>query len=103
MPDVKRENLVAFLLAHLIAALALLPWFFSWTGVWLFVAGIFVFGMLGINVGFHRLLAHRGLACPLWLERLLAILGTACLQFSPAFWVAVHRRHARAHSIWLPS
>jgi len=93
VPDVKRENLVAFVLCHLVAALALLPWFFSWAGLWLFVAGIFVFGMLGINVGFHRLLAHRGFACPLWLERGLAILGTACMQFSPAFWVAVHRRH----------
>jgi len=93
LPAIKRENLVAFALAHLIAALAAIPWFFSWAGFWLFVAGIFVFGMLGINVGFHRLLAHRGFAVPLWLERTLALLGTACLQFSPAFWVAVHRRH----------
>ena len=29
------------------AGLALFPWFFSWTGVVLFVAGLFVFGMLG--------------------------------------------------------
>ncbi len=96
MPDIKRENLVVFLLAHLIAALALLPWFFSWTGMWLFGAGVFLFGTLGIDVGFHRLLAHRDFECPRWLERLLAILRTACLQFLPAFWVAVHRRHARA-------
>jgi stearoyl-CoA desaturase (delta-9 desaturase) len=93
--DVKTDTLAAFVLVHAVAALAAVPWFFSWTGVALLVAGIYAFGMLGINVGFHRLLAHRGFACPRWVERTLAILGTACLQFSPGFWVAVHRRHHR--------
>jgi len=54
---------------------------------------MFVFGVLGINIGFHRLLTHRSFSCPLWLEHLFAVLGTCALQFSPAFWVAVHRRH----------
>src|SRR3954465_13938935 len=29
----KRDNIVGFLFIHLIAALAVFPWFFSWTGV----------------------------------------------------------------------
>jgi stearoyl-CoA desaturase (delta-9 desaturase) len=79
----------------LLASLALLPWFFSWTGVVALAAGIYVFGVLGLNVGFHRLLTHRSFSCPRWLEHAFAILGTCSLQFSPAYWVAVHRRHHR--------
>lgn len=89
----KTDTLVGFILVHCLALLALLPWYFSWTGVIVFFVGVYVFGVLGINVGFHRLLTHRAFVCPLWLEHTLAILGTCCLQFSPAFWVAVHRRH----------
>jgi len=89
----KRDNIVVFALVHLIAALALLPWLFSWTGVTLFVAGLVVVVPLGINLGYHRLLTHRGLSCPLWLERALAFLGVCSMQDSPQHWVAVHRRH----------
>lgn len=78
---------------HLVALLALLPWFFSWTGVVLAVAGLYVFGTLGINTCFHRLLTHRGFVCPKWLEHCLAILGVCCVQDTPARWVAIHRRH----------
>jgi fatty-acid desaturase len=77
----------------MVAALALLPWFFSWTGVILYLLGVHVFGVLGINVGYHRLLTHRGFTCPLWLEHALAVLGACSMQDSPSFWVAAHRRH----------
>ena len=86
-------NATALLLYHALAALALLPWFFSWTGVVLAVLGTYVFGTLGINLCYHRLLTHRGLVCPKWLEHTLAILGVCCFQDTPARWVAVHRRH----------
>ncbi len=78
---------------HLLALLALVPWFFSWTGVALVVAGILSFHWFGINVGYHRLLTHRGFACPKWLERVFALLGVCCLEDSPARWVAIHRMH----------
>ena len=80
-------------LYHLVALLAVLPWFFSWTGVVLAVAGVYVFGGLGINLCYHRLLTHRGLVCPKWLEHSFAIIGVCCMQDTPARWVAVHRRH----------
>jgi stearoyl-CoA desaturase (delta-9 desaturase) len=80
-------------LYHLVALLGLLPWFFSWTGVVLAVLGLYVFGSLGINLCYHRLLTHRGLSCPKWLEHGFAILGVCCMQDTPARWVAVHRRH----------
>ena len=89
----KTDALVGFIFCHLLALLAFVPWFFSWTGVLVLIVGMYVFGVVGINLGFHRLLTHRSFSCPLWLEHTLAILGTCCLQFSPAFWVAVHRRH----------
>jgi len=81
------------LLCHLVAVLALFPWFFSWTGVVLCVLGCYVFGTLGIAVCFHRLLTHRSFACPLWLEHTLSVLGACCVHESPAYWVAIHRRH----------
>src|SRR5882672_9713776 len=82
---------------HLIALLAFVPWFFSWTGVVLAFAGLYVFGTLGIGLCFHRLLTHRGLVCPKWLEYSFASLGVCCLEDTPARWVATHRRH-HAHA-----
>ena len=78
---------------HLAALLAVLPWFFSWTGLILAAIGVFVFGSLGINLGYHRLLTHRGFACPKFLEHSFAVLGVCSMQDTPARWVAVHRRH----------
>src|SRR3954470_24823521 len=75
---------------HLGALLALMPWFFSWTGIVLLVAGIYVFGTLGINLCYHRLLTHRGFACPKWFERTLAVLGACCAEESPVVWAAWH-------------
>jgi len=80
-------------LIHLLAMLALVPWLFSWTGVVLVFAGHYCFGMLGLTLGYHRLLTHRGFACPKWFEHFLAILGVCCLQDTPARWAAVHRKH----------
>jgi len=78
---------------HLLALLALLPWAFSWTGVALTVLGVYVFGGIGINLCYHRLLTHRGMLCPKWLEHSFAVIGLCCMQDTPARWVAVHRRH----------
>ncbi|MCE9534203.1 MAG: fatty acid desaturase [Planctomycetes bacterium] len=78
---------------HLLALLACIPWLFSWTGVVLAVAGIYVFGTLGVNIGFHRLMTHRGFACPRWLEHSLSVLGSCCWQGTPMNWVAIHRMH----------
>lgn len=78
---------------HLLALLAFIPWFFSWTGVVVCLLGLYVFGTLGINLCFHRLLTHRSFKCPRWLEHATAILGVCCLQEGPARWVGIHRKH----------
>jgi stearoyl-CoA desaturase (delta-9 desaturase) len=99
---------VGIVTIHVLALCAFLPWFFSWTGVVLVVLGIVVFGVLGINVCFHRLLTHRGFSCPKWFEHGLAVLGVCCLQDTPARWVATHRHHhvhadkqSDPHSPWV--
>lgn len=81
------------ILVHLVALLAVLPWLFSWTGVAIALIGCYIFGGIGMNVGYHRLLTHRSFVCPLWLERGLAILGACCLEESPTVWAAWHRQH----------
>jgi stearoyl-CoA desaturase (delta-9 desaturase) len=78
---------------HLLALLACVPWLFSWSGLTWAVIGLYLFGTLGINIGYHRLLTHRGFACPRWLEHGLSILGASCGQGSPMGWVAIHRMH----------
>ena len=87
------RTVLFFLFVHLVALLALVPWFFSWTGVALCVAGIFIFGTVGMSIGYHRLFTHRAFSCPRWVERTIAILGCCCGEEAPAFWVAVHRKH----------
>jgi len=78
---------------HMIALLACLPWLFSWTGLGMAIAGIYVFGTLGVNIGFHRLLTHQGFACPAWFRRSLSVLGVCSWQGTPMNWVAIHRMH----------
>ncbi len=84
---------ITILVGHLLACLAFVPWLFSWSGLVLLLLGHIVFGMLGMTLGYHRLLTHRGFTCPRWLEHTFAILGVCCLQDTPAHWVAVHRMH----------
>jgi stearoyl-CoA desaturase (delta-9 desaturase) len=78
---------------HVLGLLVFVPWFFSWQGVTLAVVGVYVFGGLGINLCYHRLLSHRSFSTPLWLEHVFAILAVCCLEDTPARWVAVHRKH----------
>ena len=78
---------------HLVALLACLPWLFNWSSVWVMVVGVFVFGYLGINLCYHRLLTHKGLECPKWLEHVFAVLAICCMQDTPARWVGIHRWH----------
>jgi fatty-acid desaturase len=90
---IKWRHVIAVGGYHLLALMALNSWFFSWAGVALAVIGIPVFGSIGINLCYHRLLSHRSFCCPRWLEHAFAILGVCCLEDTPARWVAIHRQH----------
>lgn len=90
---VRWEYLIGVVVVHLLALLALWPALFQISSVLVAAAGIYVFGTLGMNLCYHRLLTHRGFKCSKRLEHSLALLGVCCLQDTPAHWVAVHRMH----------
>ncbi len=75
-----------------VGALAAL-FMFSWSAFAVFAVLWVLAQNVGIAVGYHRLLTHRGYAVPKWLEYTIAVLGTMSLQGSPLYWVAVHRIH----------
>lgn len=91
------QYVIVLSLLHIVAVLAFIPgtagYLFTWPALIAAIVGHFVFGMMGITIGYHRLLTHRGFTCPKWLEHTLAILGMCNLQDSPARWVAIHRMH----------
>jgi fatty-acid desaturase len=88
-------NAVIVASIHVFALAALLPWFFSWTGVVVALLGLYTYGTLGINIGYHRLLSHRSFRCPAWLERFFVVQGCCCMMHTPAKFVAFHRMHHR--------
>ncbi len=53
------------------------------------------FHTLGITLGYHRLLSHRSLRVPKWLEYFIVSGGYLALEGSPIFWVTTHRLHHR--------
>ncbi len=78
---------------HLLALLAVAPSLFSWAGVITMAVGVHIYGDLGINLCYHRLLTHRSLKTPKWLERTLVFFTLGCLEDTPAKWATVHRYH----------
>jgi len=58
---------------------------------WL-AAGV-VIGQLALEVGYHRLLAHRAFDAPRWVKIALAAGGSMTGQGRVVHWVANHRRH----------
>ncbi len=81
-----------FMAAFHLAAIAAF-FFFTWKGLALAAALWWVTGSLGIGMGYHRLLTHRGYKCPKWVEYLLTTCGVLALEGGPMFWVATHRVH----------
>jgi stearoyl-CoA desaturase (delta-9 desaturase) len=78
-------------LFHLGAVAAL--FFFSWKCLLLAIFLYWVSGSLGIGMGYHRLLTHRGYKTPKAVEYFLTLCATLALEGGPIFWVATHRIH----------
>jgi stearoyl-CoA desaturase (delta-9 desaturase) len=93
LPSIRWDYTIFFVSVHLLALLALHPWFFSWVGIAGFVVGVMVFGQLAIPIGYHRLLSHRSFRTPKWFERALVTLAMCTAQETPGHWVAWHRMH----------
>ena len=76
---------------HLLAIPALFT--FSWPNLATLLIGNWIVGSLGVGLGWHRLLTHRGFKAPKWLEYTLSTFATMSIQDSPEKWVATHRMH----------
>jgi fatty-acid desaturase len=81
-----------FFAAFHIGAIAAL-FFFSWSALAVLVITYYLAINVGIGMGYHRLLTHRGYRVPKWLEYAIAVCGTLALEGGPIFWVATHRVH----------
>ena len=81
-----------FMLLFHVGALAAL-FFFSWKAFFLAIFLYWVSGSLGIGMGYHRLLTHRGYKTPKWVEYFLTTCAVLSLEGGPIFWVATHRIH----------
>lgn len=78
-------------LFHVCAIAAL--FMFSWKALVFALLMWWIAESLGIGMGFHRLLTHRGYKTPKWMEYVLTVCGTLALQGGPIGWVATHRLH----------
>ena len=94
-PSLNWATVIFFSIVHILALLS--PWFFSWPALGLTLLLHWLFGSIGICLGYHRLLSHRSFQVPQWLEYLIAFIGALALQGGPIFWVAGHRLH-HAHT-----
>jgi fatty-acid desaturase len=66
---------------------------FSWKGLIAAALLWWITGSLGIGIGYHRLLTHRGYKTYRWVEYFLTICGTLALEGGPIAWVGTHRVH----------
>jgi sn-1 stearoyl-lipid 9-desaturase len=91
--DPQPVTAIALALIHLGACAALVPACFSWSALAVAAVLYYLTGALGICLAYHRLLTHRSLRLPRFLEYVLVTLGTLALQGGPITWVATHRAH----------
>ncbi len=78
---------------HLLTPIAFFEPFFTWWWPAYLLIGNFIFGSIGINLAYHRLLTHRSLEVPKWLEKLFVMCGVCSLETPPYKWVCIHRMH----------
>jgi fatty-acid desaturase len=85
------STVIFMVLFHVLALTAFFFW--SWQAFLITILLWWVSGSLGIGMGYHRLLTHRGYRVPKWVEYFLATCGTLALEGSPVHWVTTHRLH----------
>jgi stearoyl-CoA desaturase (delta-9 desaturase) len=88
-------NFVAVVVPFAVTAAAV-PMFWgslvSWFDIVLLMS-LYGVSMLGVTVGYHRLLTHRSFETYPWLRGALAVCGCTAVQGPPIIWVADHRQH----------
>jgi fatty-acid desaturase len=86
---------ITMVIFHLGAVAAL--FMFSWQALAVCLLLWWVSGSLGVGMGFHRLLTHRGFKTPKAVEYFLTLCGLLALEAGPIAWVVTHRIH-HAHT-----
>ncbi len=86
---------ITMVIFHIGAIAALFT--FTWPALLTAVVLWWVSGSLGIGMGFHRLLTHRGYKTPKAIEYLMTVCGMLTLEGGAINWVATHRIH-HAHT-----
>ncbi len=86
---------ITMVIFHIGAVVAL--FMFTWPALLASALLWWLSGGLGIGMGFHRLLTHRGYKTPKAVEYFLTLCGTLALEGGPINWVATHRIH-HAHT-----
>jgi len=84
-------NIIFMVLFHSLAIAAF--FFFTWSALAVALVLWFVSVNLGIGMGYHRLLTHRGFQVSRPLKYFLAICGTLALEGGPLYWIVNHRVH----------
>ena len=73
------------------------PFMFSWRALGTAILLWWITASLGVGMGFHRLLTHRGYKTPKLVEYFLTICGSLALEGGHILWVVTHRIH-HAHT-----
>jgi fatty-acid desaturase len=92
---IRWTNAIFLAVTHTGAIAALFFW--SWPAILGAVILYWIAGSLGIGMGFHRLLTHRGYHVPRIVEYFLVTCGTLAMEGGPIQWAATHRIH-HAHT-----
>lgn len=85
------------LINHILALVGIVYaiYFSEYSLLFVSVVTYWIIGVLGINIGYHRLLSHRSFKTHWFWEQLFSVIGVITVVGSPLAWVAVHRQHHR--------
>jgi fatty-acid desaturase len=86
---------ITMVVFHIGAVTAL--FMFTWQALVVSLLLWWVAGSLGVGMGYHRLLTHRGFKTPKAVEYFLTFCGLLALEAGPIAWVVTHRIH-HAHT-----
>ncbi|MBA2339367.1 MAG: acyl-CoA desaturase, partial [Pyrinomonadaceae bacterium] len=82
---------ITMVVFHILSVVAL--FFFTWQALAVTIFLWWVSGSLGVGMGYHRLLTHRGYKTPKLVEYFLTLCATLSLESGPISWVTTHRIH----------
>jgi len=92
-PGLNYPNIFWISMVHIVALFAI-P-YFSWANLTVALVGLFLLAPLGINIGYHRLLTHRGFQTSNFFRNFLVTIAAATGGGPPIHWAAMHRVHHR--------